>query len=230
MPTPSTAAYAVILPALNEAEHIAGVIQAIRGQGVDVLVVDDGSQDNTASIARNEGAVVISHERNRGKGVALHTGFQEARKRGYQAVLTLDADGQHDPAEIRDFIGIHEKTGIPVLIGNRMAHPDGMPPIRRMTNRFMSWLLCRQMRQFVPDTQNGFRLYACKILPLVLPESPGFAAESEILLNIDHWGFRMGSVPVKVIYGNERSKIRPLCDTRRFFRMLFTFSRNRNKR
>ena len=140
-------AYCVVLPAYNEAEHIAAVIEKIREYAVDVVVIDDGSSDNTAEVSRAAGAEVIVHPKNAGKGAALETGFEHVMKHAsYEALITMDADGQHDPADIPRFIDVFERTNISVLVGNRMADTRTMPRIRRVTNRFMSWLLGRQMR------------------------------------------------------------------------------------
>lgn len=215
----------VIVPAYREERRIGDVVRALRGQGFEVLVVDDGSDDGTERVAREAGAVVVRHERNRGKGAALNTGFEWARARGYDAVITMDADGQHLPEEAPKFVEAYQRSGVPVLIGNRMWNPEGMPFVRRMTNRFMSWLLSRLMGQYVPDTQCGFRLYRCDMLPLAAGETERFDAESEILLRIASHGIRMGSVRISTVYADERSKIRPTADTVRFVKMLIRFRR-----
>lgn len=221
--------WCVVLPAYREAARIAPVISAACAQGATVLVVDDGSPDDTATVAEKAGAVVLRHPVNRGKGAALATGFAEAVRRGCEVVITLDADGQHDPAELSRFIEAYQRTGIPVLIGSRMAEVDAMPWVRRATNRFMSWLLSRMMGQYVPDTQCGYRLYRCDILPWVVAGSSGFAAESEVLLRLAARGVRMDAVRIRTIYGDEKSKINPLRDTWRFFGMLRRYRRECRK-
>ncbi|MFT5122267.1 MAG: glycosyltransferase involved in cell wall biosynthesis [Candidatus Omnitrophota bacterium] len=215
--------FCVVMPAFNEAERIAPVIEAVREHGVDVIVVDDGSADETATVSKAAGAQVVIQETNQGKGAALQRGFQFALDNFYEALITMDADGQHDPADIAKFIDAYDRTGIPVLIGNRMADPTGMPFVRRCTNRLMSWLLGRHMRQFIPDSQNGFRLYQVDVLPMVSTEARGYAAESEILLKLDRIGIRMDSIPVKTVYGSEESKIRPVKDSLRFLKMFFRY-------
>lgn len=209
----------VIVPAYREAARIGAVVGRIRQHGY-VLVVDDGSDDGTAAAAEAAGAEVIRHGTNRGKGVALNTGFQYARERGFDIVITMDGDGQHDPDDIPAFLSAYARTGDAVIIGNRMDCPVNMPFVRRMTNRFMSWLLSRQMGQQVPDSQSGFRLYGAAALPHLTAESARYAAESEVLLALARRGVRIGAVPIRVIYRDERSKIHPLADTIRFFDML----------
>lgn len=220
-------AYCAVIPAFRERAAIASTVAAALEQGVDVIVVDDGSDDDTADQAGQAGARVIRLERNRGKGVALATGLKAARDGGYVAALTLDADGQHDPAEIPKFIEAYERTRIPVLIGNRLWNPEGMPWIRRLTNRFMSWLLAREMGQYVPDTQCGYRLFRCDLLPYIETKSERFAAESEVLLNISARGIPVDSVRIRTIYAGEKSKINPFSDTLRFTRMLLEHRRTR---
>lgn len=213
--------YLVIIPALNEQAHIADLVRKLRGMHLNVLVIDDGSTDKTSEIAEAEGAVVIRHEQNLGKGKSLADGYRYAASEGYDAVVTMDADGQHDPADVPRFFDTYDRTGIPVLVGNRMHDRARMPLIRRITNRLMSRMLNRQMNQYIPDTQNGFRLYQTDVVTMVIPDNDGFAAESEILLKLDEIDIRMGSVPIAAVYGDEKSHIRPLHDTRLFFKMLF---------
>ncbi len=215
----------VLIPAYQEGGRIGAVVREVLPFCARVVVVDDGSADATAADARAAGATVLVHERNQGKGAALQTGFDYAREQGAAFVLTMDGDGQHAPADIPAFLEAFARGDAPVLVGNRMKAPQAMPFVRRMTNRFMSWLLSRKMGQCVPDTQNGFRLYRTAVLPDMSGRDARFAAESEILLILARRGVRIGSVPVQIIYGDERSKIRPVRDTLRFIRMLRAFER-----
>ncbi len=211
------------MPAYLEQGRIGEVIRSVLSIIRPVIVIDDGSPDQTAQEAAAAGAIVLRHAHNLGKGVALFTGFKYAREHGFDHLLTMDADGQHAPSDIPRFLDIYAGSGLPVLVGNRMGNPRSMPLIRRWTNRFMSGYLSREMKQSVPDTQCGFRLYRCAVLPSEAPVSSGYAAESEILLHLAARGVRMGSVPITVIYRDEISKIRPLRDTIRFFRMIRKF-------
>jgi glycosyltransferase involved in cell wall biosynthesis len=212
--------YVVVIPGYNEEKRIEEVVKGCLRYIPDVLVIDDGSSDETAARAEEAGATVIRHEHNRGKGVALNTAFRAAHERKADVVITLDADGQHDPDELPKFIEAYERTGIPVLIGNRMADVETMPLIRRWTNQFMSWMLSRTMHQYIPDTQCGYRLYRSDIIPFVSTEAERFAAESEILLHIAGRNIRVDSVRVSTIYRDGNSKINPFRDTIRFFAML----------
>jgi glycosyltransferase involved in cell wall biosynthesis len=208
------------VPAYQEEARVASTVRRVQEYASDVVVIDDGSSDRTADVAEEAGAIVLRHDGNRGKGVALQTGFAYVREQGFELVITLDADGQHDPAAIPDFLATYEQTGFPVLIGNRMGDKLNMPLVRRWTNMFMSWLLSRQIGQRVPDTQCGYRLYRCAVIPLVSSEAPGYAAESEILFHLARGGAKMGAVPLSAIYNDEESKIHPVRDTIRFFAFL----------
>lgn len=219
----------VVIPAYREQRMISDVVQRVRKYVQPVIVVDDGSTDRTAEEAAAAGAVVIRHTLNMGKGVALNTGFNYARQNRFDYLITLDADGQHDPADIPRFIEAYERTGIPVLIGNRMGVLSNMPPVRKWTNRGMSWFLSRAMHQYVPDTQCGFRLYRCDVLPFIEAQATRFAAESEILLHIATRGIRMDSVPIAVIYNEGQSNINPIRDTFRFFLMLSRYYQGRDR-
>ena len=215
----------MLIPAYKEGERIAEVVRDVLKVCPNVVVVDDGSPDDTAEVAEKAGATVLVQEVNRGKGAALNRGFEYAREKGYEFVVTLDGDGQHAADDIPAFIDAYAQ-GTPVIIGNRMSDTSTMPLIRRLTNRFMSWLISRKMGQRVPDTQNGFRLYKTDVIPEMQTGSQRFAAESEILLELAANGVRMGAVPIKVIYRDEKSKINPVKDTWRFFKMLRNWEPN----
>ena len=199
----------VILPAYNEAAHIAKVIGDIQKQPVDVVVVDDGSTDGTPEQVHALRAHLIQQAINGGKGEALKAGFEYAMEKGYAA-----------PDEISLFIDKFKTGKSQAVLGNRMKDTEDMPGLRKFTNNFMSGLLSKIMGQEVPDTQNGYRLYAVEVLPLCMTRAKGFAAESEVLLALSDAGHSIDSVPVKTVYGNEESKINPLPDTIRFIRML----------
>jgi len=218
--TKPTARGCVIIPAYREAGRISAVVEGVKKFIPDVMVVDDGSPDETANQAEQAGAMVLRHDVNCGKGAALDTGFRAARDRGFDFAITMDGDGQHAPSDLPGFIQTYLQSGTPVLVGTRMSDTRSMPWVRRMTNRFMSWLLSREMGQWVPDTQCGYRLYALAVVPEISAESKRFAAESEILMDLSLRGVKIGSVPIATIYGTERSKIHPIKDTLRFIKML----------
>lgn len=217
----------VLIPAYNEEKRVGAVVREVLEYCPHVIVVDDGSPDDTDKVAAEAGAIVLEHVHNQGKGAALQTGFDYARAHGYDLAITLDADGQHAPSDIPAFLQAYERTHSPVLVGNRMGDVAAMPRLRRFVNRFMSDLLSRVMGQHVPDSQCGFRLYHRSAFPAgpYDAHSQRYAAESEILLRLALEGRKIGAVTIQTIYGDEKSKVRPLADTLRFFRMLRRFKK-----
>jgi glycosyltransferase involved in cell wall biosynthesis len=222
--------FCVIIPAYNEAAGIADIVARTRFHAPVVVVVDDGSTDDTGHLAEQQGAVVIRHPRNLGKGASLISGFAYAREHGHELVITLDADGQHDPADVPRFVDTYRRTNIPVLIGNRMWNPGSMSLVRRAINRAMTRLLCRLMNGYLPDSQCGFRLYRTDILPFAQTDSQRFAMESEILLQVAWRGFRFDSVRITSHYHGQRSRIHPLVDAARFLLMLLHVHHERQAR
>ncbi len=189
-------------------------------QYVPVLVVDDGSSDDTAQQAEQAGAQVTRHERNRGKGAALQTGFAWALAHGDEAVLTLDADGQHDPHEIPAFLAAFERGEGDLIIGRRTF--SRMPTVRAWANATGSRLLSLAFGYPILDNQSGYRLHSRRLLENVdLRHTARFDAEVEILVQAVVKGFRIGWVPIRTIYADEVSHINPVLDTVRFLRVLW---------
>lgn len=216
---PSNINFLVVIPAYNEEASISDVVRRVVPHCQSVVVIDDGSRDMTSQKAKMAGAVVLRHPVNRGKGFALHKGFAYAMAKGADAVITMDADGQHNPDDVPAFLERYSQRREPILIGNRMHNPGAMPWLRFITNWFLSWLLSWTMKQDVPDTQNGLRLYSVEVLHGLAVKTPRFAAESEILLTLARRGIPITSLRVACIYKNEMSGIQPLRDTARFIRM-----------
>lgn len=212
----------VLLPAYNEAQNIQKVIQEIRAIVQDVVVVDDGSQDETAQLARKAGAVVISHERNQGKGAALKSGFNYVLEKGYHGVITMDADGQHLPEEIKNFLPRIETEDPDILLGSRMHDPKGMPLDRLWTNLFTSWLISRRAGQKIEDCQSGFRYISSRALEKTELATRTFDTEPELLMRASWHGFKIHHVPITSVYlPNFISRINPIVDTWRFFALVF---------
>lgn len=206
----------VLIPVLNEAQAIGAVVSALRVKNLDVVVVDDGSSDDSGAIARRNGATVIRHEIKNGKGQSLRDGFRYVLEHGYDGVITMDGDGQHDAADIGQFLRLAAKERPGIIVGNRMANPRGMPCVRYLTNRFMSFLISSACGQRIPDTQCGYRYIDPRILREVPLACDGFEIETEMLMKSSKRGFRVDSVPVTTIYRDEESKINPWKDTLRF--------------
>ena len=209
---------AAVIPAYNPGPILARVAAgAARELGADrIYVIDDGATDCSIAGARAAGVHVIVHPENRGKGAALRTGFKAALAAGANWVFTLDADGQHDPAEMGGFLAAAARDAGDFFVGSRMADTRAMPWLRRVANRTTSAVVSLLAGQRIEDSQSGYRLIAAQVLAALDLRYDRFEAESEILVKAARAGFRIASVPIATIYGEERSNIHPLRDTVRF--------------
>ena len=210
----------VIIPTYNESKAIGGIIKQVRGQGLEVIVVDDGSTDDTSAISEASGARVLRNDSNQGKGASLIRGFDYALNNGFDSVITMDGDGQHQPQDLPFFIRLGEYSNSGMLIGNRMLRAKNMPLLRLLTNKTMSWLISVVAGQSVPDTQCGFRLIKRQVLEKVRLGTTKYETESEIIIEASRQGFKIESVPIKSIYSGEKSKINPFIDTCRFIKLM----------
>ncbi|HEU5123935.1 MAG TPA: glycosyltransferase family 2 protein [Verrucomicrobiae bacterium] len=211
---------AVVIPCLNESATIGNLVERVRAYLPTILVVDDGSIDDTARIASKAGATVVKHPESLGKGAALRTGWKWVRDQKFQWTLTMDGDGQHSPTDIPAFLKRAEQAKADLVIGNRMMNPRGMPWIRRTVNRWMSERISTLAGCKLPDSQSGFRLIRLNALPDLPPTIQHFEIESEVLLAFARARRRIEFVPIQVIYKTEQSKIHPLVDTVRWFKWL----------
>jgi glycosyltransferase involved in cell wall biosynthesis len=212
-----------IIPAYGEAKFIGDVVSRVLQHVRTVLVIDDGSPDDTASVAEAAGAAVIRHSTNRGKGAAIKSGLERATTAGAPFFLFLDGDGQHDPDDVPAFFDAMNETGADLVVGNRMTDLGAMPVVRRLTNKFMSWQIGAICRVPVPDSQCGFRLVRRELLPVLNAPSDRFEFETESLILAARHGFRIRCVPIRTIYANQKSKIRPLRDTIRYARLIIKY-------
>jgi len=206
-----------LIPALNAADSIGGVIRACLPHVSQVVVVDDGSSDGTGAVAKDAGATVLRHEVNRGKGAALKTGFGWAVENGFDGVITLDADGQHLPEEIPRFITAHRDTKADLIIGGRAHLFPEMLPRRRRANQFSAWTISVVAGTEVTDSQSGFRFYSAPLLKKVRLRTDGFDMESEVIVRAGRHGFRIVTIPIGLgfVDGLSTSHYRPLKDTLR---------------
>ncbi|MEA3309429.1 MAG: glycosyltransferase family 2 protein [Chloroflexota bacterium] len=208
-----------LIPAYNEAERLGAVVEK-SARYLPVLVVDDGSDDETAATAKAAGATVLRYTPNQGKGVALRTGFQWALAADYEAVLTLDADGQHDPAEIPKFLQSYAVQIADLIIGARSFRE--MPLTRRIANSVGCWLLSWALGHQVRDNQSGYRLISRQLLEKLLDSSEhGFEFEVEMLVTCLVAKLRLAWVPVRTIYAGESSHIVPWPHVRNFLWMVW---------
>ena len=215
-------AFLVIIPAYNAGLTISELIEKTSKfvNKSDIVVVDDGSEDQTLGIAQRAGAVVLKHERNRGKGEALKNGFKYALKKNYQAIITMDADLQHDPESIPDFAC--RVDNIPgIIIGTRKRNLKIMPFARWLTNNLTSAIVSVLSGQSIRDSQSGYRLISTQVLKNVKLKSKKYDLESELLIKAARRGFQIREVPIKTIYGGGKSFINPLVDTGRFIKLMW---------
>jgi glycosyltransferase involved in cell wall biosynthesis len=210
----------VVIPTLNEAKTIGAIVKQIRLQGLEAFVIDDGSCDNTSQAAKTNGAIVLRNEFNEGKGASLIKGFNYALAKGYDAVITMDGDGQHLPEDLPYFIRLAGHSNSGILIGNRMSKTRGMPFLRFATNAFMSWLISKITKQNIPDTQCGLRLIKREVLEKIKLKTLKYEIESEIIIRASRLGFKIESVPIKTVYRGEKSQINPFRDTFRFTKFI----------
>ncbi|MDQ3621256.1 MAG: glycosyltransferase family 2 protein [Verrucomicrobiota bacterium] len=222
---------AALIPCYLETHRIREVASRARAHLDHVLVVDDGSGDGTDAEARRSGAEVIQHSFNQGKGAAIKTGLRAlANKEAIEYILILDGDGQHLPEEIPRFLEAANRTGAPMLVGNRMSDMRAMPFVRKMTNRYMSASISRVCGQPIPDTQCGFRMFRRDMAAAFVEIATScFDFETEMLLVAARRGCQIAAVPISTIYGGEKSRIHPVRDTIRFYQMMARFKREAGK-
>ncbi len=216
--------FCILIPVFNGAKTIKPLIEKIRAFTDDVIVVDDGSTDNTALIIKELKVKIISHETNKGKGESLKNGFDYILKNtDFEYVIVMDADAQHDPRFIPDFLkAVHQKKA-DIVIGNRMEYTHNMPTVRKLTNKIMSFIISKVTKQYIPDSQCGYRLLKRNVLERVKIETSKYEMESEILFKAAKQNFKIDSVEISTVYKDQKSNINPLVDTFRFIRLLINF-------
>lgn len=215
-----------IIPAYNEESNLALLIKKIKAHNVDIIIIDDGSTDRTAAIAREEGVLLIRHPSNQGKGGALRDGFRLALKRDYDQIITLDSDGQHNPEEVPLFIKKISNSKAGIVVGNRLHLPKGMPSSRLSVNRLFSKIVSFICKQNIPDALCGYRIIKKEVLESINLHSDRFDIDPEILIKAAKKGFKIESVNIESVYAGEYSQIRPLQDGLRFFRLIIKETQN----
>lgn len=235
--SPGTPRVLALVPAHDEAPRIAAVVRG-AGAYLPVLVVDDGSADDTATVARGAGAEVLEQRPNAGKGAALRAGFRWALDAGYDGVVTLDGDGQHDPAEIPAFLAAFagdlptgssvESIWVAPVPGAGRDRPDlvvgrrdfaMMPPVRRLANGLGGQAFSWAVGERVPDNQSGYRLVGRRLMEASLASRErGFEFEVEMLATAIARGWPVAWVPVRTIYTGGPSHIHPAAHLRHFVR------------
>ncbi|MFH0989716.1 MAG: glycosyltransferase family 2 protein [bacterium] len=214
---------AIVIPAYNAADTISSLLWRLS-QYVDknaMIVVDDGSRDNTAELAKKYSTTLLQHDRNKGKGAALRTAFEHCRvNKSIEAVITMDADLQHRPEELPQFFEAWRNLRTDIIIGSRRRENSSMPFHRKVSNSITSYLVSVRTRQRIPDSQSGYRLLSKRVIDSVRFESDGYEAETEILIDAASMGFTIGSVPIETIYNEARSSMTYWHTTKSFLKVL----------
>ena len=206
-----------LIPGYQEGPRIAIVVAGARAY-LPVIVVDDGSTDDTAVQAEAAGATVLRQVPNAGKGAALRAGFRYALEHGAEAVVTLDADGQHDPAEIPAFLAAFAASRPELIVGRRDF--GSMPPVRRLSNTLGGWVFSAAVGRRVADNQSGYRLIGRRLMTALLDsDESGFEFEVEMIARCIALGLPLTDVPIRTIYGGEPSHIRPWRHFTQFLRV-----------
>ncbi len=214
--------YCVVIPAYNTEGTIAELVKAIKTQQFTPVVVNDGSTDATPQKASDAGAIVLSQLSNHGKGTALRLGFKYALDEGFDGVVTLDGDGQHDPRDIPKLLIAGEKQHAGIVLGNRLENTEGMPSTRIWTNKTLSKVISNITKQDIPDSQCGMKMIRKEVLDVVNLLGERYETETELLIKASRKKWKIISVPIKTSYDpNQPSHIRPVRDSFRLFRILF---------
>lgn len=210
-----------VIPFYNEEKTLSEIINRTLQYVDKIIAVNDGSTDNSKQKINNlQNVIVIDYEKNHGKGFALNKGFEKALELGYDTVITLDSDLQHDPVFIPDLLREIENYGI--VIGNRLNNLADMPFQRRLSNKITSFLLSVKTGQKILDSQSGFRAIRSDLLRIVKTRKHGYEAESEQIILAARNGFKIGFVNTSTIYGNEKSKIKSVKTILAFIKTLFS--------
>jgi len=189
-----------VIPAFNEERHVADVVRSTSRVADCVVVVNDGSTDQTREMAERAGALVISHMTNRGLGGALRTGIRAALASGAHAIVTLDSDGQHDPDDIPRLVAPIETDSADFVIGCRLIDPTGMPLTRRIANRLADTTTCWILGARLKDTQSGFRAFSRRAAEALTIRSSRMEVSSEIAVQMARKGMRIAHIPIAAKY------------------------------
>lgn len=211
-----------VIPSLNVEQTIAEVIASVS-QFIpmnDIIVIDDGSQDRTAANAQEQGVIFLQNKTNQGKGASLKKGFRHAIQNHYDAVLTLDADLQHDPLEIPKFLDCYFQSQADLILGDRTGDFSHMPLDRQFSNKMTSLIISALTGTRVRDSQTGYRMIKTEVLSKISLISNRYETESELLVKALLHGYRIAHVPIKTIYNNQQSHIHRFRDTLRFLKIV----------
>ncbi len=202
---------AIGIPAFNEERNIGIIITKLKKVSNLIIVCDDGSTDLTAEIARELGAVVISHSKNQGYGAAIKSIFLEAKKRQVDALVTFDADGQHRVEDIERVLEPIKSNDADAVIGSRfLDERTEIPRYRKIGVKVITELTNVTTGSKITDSQSGFRAYNKKVLENIMPTESGMGISTEILIKIQEKGLRITEMPIKILYEGDTSTHNPV--------------------
>ena len=216
--------YCAVIPVYNEADHLHNLISSLNYHlsYERIIVIDDGSSDDTPQILKESQVVSIILEENHGKGYALREGFVKALKTGCDWILTMDGDLQHSPDDVITFAVRAEEGGCDIVLGSRMEDMSTMPFQRIISNTLTSLLITLRTGQKVKDSQCGFRMIHRRVLEDIVLKYDGYMMESELLIKAGLKKYVIDSVPVQTIYNESKSAIKPFKDTLLFIKVFLS--------
>jgi len=199
------------IPAFNEEENIGKVIVSLKKITNHIIVCDDGSTDLTKKIAEGLGAKVISHKKNMGYGEAIKSIFNEAKKEGSDILVTFDADGQHRSEDVKNILKPILDQQAEIVIGSRfLKNETDMPNYRKMGVKFLTKVTNMSIKENLTDSQSGLRAYQKKVLQNISLTDSGMGISTEILIKSHQNKFRIGEVPIQILYGENTSTHNPV--------------------
>jgi len=199
----------VAMPAYNEGRYIGSVILKARQYADEVIVVDDGSSDDTVKVARLAGATVVQHKENQGYGAAIQSILAQARARNPDILVLLDADSQHDPAEI-SLLTKAISDGYDLAVGSRKLRRDDIPAYRQMGQKVISYFTRILSGSKLADTESGFRAFSRKAISVLEPKEKGMAVSAETISLATAKGLKIAEVPISAIYTKDGSTLNPV--------------------
>ena len=215
----------ILIPAFNVELYLKKLLDQVFNyvNRQKIIVVDDGSHDETGNMAFRYGINLLTHQHNRGKGAALRNGFAYLLKQDAQWVITLDGDLQHDPHKIPEFVQRAKSDRFDLIIGRRKRNTGGMPWDRRFSNWFTSRLISLVTGRRIADSQSGYRMIRCDFLRNLELNTNGYEFETELLLKLCRAGARIDTIDIPTIYRGEASSIKRFTDTLKFLGVVIKF-------
>ncbi len=199
------------IPAYNEESHIENLVKSAKNHVDQVIVCDDGSTDDTASIAKKAGATVISHKENQGYGAAIISLFDYARKNNAEIMITIDGDGQHNPDQIPLLLDTITQHNVDVVIGSRFLNQNTKTPgYRKRGIKIITSAANYGTDLKVSDSQSGFRAYSKNAIDAIHPTEEGMSVSTEILLKISNKGLSLAEIPITISYDDDTSEYNPI--------------------